>query len=61
MGKGLCKLEVPPVKAAVEAGMKPSEALAEEIKHEISRGGRYVEVRLCGCTAATGCRRKAKG
>ena len=51
MTRGYCKLEVPPVKAAVEGGMTPVEALAEEIRHEVSRRGRWVEVLLCDCTA----------
>lgn len=61
MTKGHCKLEVPPVKAAVEAGMKPEAALAEEIRHEVSRRGRWVEVLLCDCTPETGCVRANGG
>ncbi len=56
--KGMCRLEVPPVKAAVEAGAHTAaEALAEEIRHEVSRRGRWVEVELCDCTAESGCKR----
>ena len=55
--RGFCRLEVPPVKAALAGGMTPKKALAEEIRHEVSRGRKWVEVTLCGCTAETGCRR----
>ncbi len=60
MGKGHCKLKVPAVAAAIEAGMKPEEALAEEIKYEVSHGGRWIEVQLCECSAGTGCQAGAE-
>ena len=52
----MCKLDVPPVKQAIQDGdHTEATALAEEIAYEVSINGRFVPVQLCDCDAQSGC------